>query len=203
MSFGNSRLDNAYDRWRTGNFGEDQFRGQEEWEIFVERTCASCPCEKWCPVCEKFYDGDDDLFDNPCLVLKYTMEENERINAQMEQDADDFYRNQAEDEMIEQSGVYVSTSANENWFNNYIQFARFIAECEASGCLVINQDFRDSTGLSDDDIKNIINRAQFSYEKMCEQLKYRQDMMSNTDPKNKMLNFNEKIFERDLLMANR
>jgi hypothetical protein len=83
MSFGDARLDAALDRHITGNWGEDQFRGQEEWESFVENTCSNCLCEKWCPVVEKFYDGDDDLYDHPCLILKDKIEENERIENEM------------------------------------------------------------------------------------------------------------------------
>jgi len=87
MTFGSARLDNAFDRWRTGNYGEDQFKGCDEYEEFVDHTCSNCICMAWCPTIKKFYDGDD--FDE-CLIIKYLMEKqyeiDSELSAQMERD---------------------------------------------------------------------------------------------------------------------
>ena len=201
MGFGNARMDAALDNFITGHWGEDQFRGQEEWEMFVEKTCASCPCEKWCPVCEKFYSGDDDLYDNPCIVIKSIMDENNRIQYEMDLKMEEEYEREQESALIEESGVYVSLSANENWFNNYIQFTRLLAEFESAGCISINQDLLISTGLCERDVNLILERAQFAYEKICEQLKYRQEKENILKSKTESLNFDENIFNKDLEKA--
>ena len=41
----------ALDRWITGNYGEDQFAGELDYEEFVDVVCSKCPdyIQKHCP----------------------------------------------------------------------------------------------------------------------------------------------------------
>lgn len=64
-------MSESLDRYVTGNYGEDQFKGDEEFEIFMENTCSNCICVKWCPTVDKFYAGDDY---EPCLIVKAIMD---------------------------------------------------------------------------------------------------------------------------------
>lgn len=72
-------MSNALDNWITGHYGEDQFKGDEEFEIFMEKTCSGCICEKWCPTVKKFYNGDDY---EPCLIVKAIMDMREAQEAE-------------------------------------------------------------------------------------------------------------------------
>jgi hypothetical protein len=87
MSFGDVRMDNAFDRWRTGNYGEDQFKGCDEYDEMVDHTCSNCICMAWCPTFEKFCNGDN--FDD-CLIIQDIMnkqyERDSELSAQMERD---------------------------------------------------------------------------------------------------------------------
>jgi hypothetical protein len=85
-------MDASFDRWRTGNYGADQFRGEDEWDSFVEKTCSDCLCENWCPTCEKFYDGDDDLYDHPCLIIKDLLEQKAQADHEMNLRMEEEYR---------------------------------------------------------------------------------------------------------------
>lgn len=174
MSFGSARMDAAFDRWRTGDYGERQFDGQVEWEIFVEKTCDACPCEKWCPLCAKFYSGDDDLFDNPCLVIKDVMRQNEEIESKMSEEMEKHFEKMEQEDRIDEVGTYISDDPVENWENDHIQFTRLIAECEAVGAIQITDELCASMDLTPDQIKEIIGRAQCVFEKMIKQIPNKQ-----------------------------
>lgn len=77
----------SLDRYITGNWGEDQFKGCDEYDEFVDHTCSNCICMSWCPTFEKFCNCD--AFDE-CLIIKYLMEKqyeiDSELSAQMERD---------------------------------------------------------------------------------------------------------------------
>jgi hypothetical protein len=94
MSFGDARLDAACDRYITGNWGEDQFKGCDEYDEMVDHTCSNCICMAWCPTFEKFCNGDN--FDD-CLIIQDIMnkqyERDLELSAQMERDLDEIDEN--------------------------------------------------------------------------------------------------------------
>ena len=68
------------DNWITGNYGEDQFKGEAEWERFVTKSCLSCVFHQLnqCPI------SDPDEYDVRCLVIKTRLAEKERIEQEIE-----------------------------------------------------------------------------------------------------------------------
>lgn len=77
----------SLDRYITGNWGEDQFKGCDEYDEMVDHTCSNCLCMLWCPTFEKFCNGDN--FDD-CLIIQDIMnkqyERDSELSAQMERD---------------------------------------------------------------------------------------------------------------------
>jgi len=77
----------SLDRYITGNWGEDQFKGCDEYDEMVDHTCSNCLCMSWCPTFEKFCNGDN--FDD-CLIIQDIMnkqyERDSELSAQMERD---------------------------------------------------------------------------------------------------------------------
>jgi len=76
MSFGSSRMDQSFDRWKTGNYGEDQYDGENELYDLAEKTCVNCLCQ--CPIWKKYLLGEDvfDDFMDKCLIIKGIIERN-------------------------------------------------------------------------------------------------------------------------------
>jgi hypothetical protein len=91
MTFGSARMDNAFDRWRTGNFGEDQFDGENELFEFAEKTCVECLCR--CPIFERYMDGEDcfDDFMDRCLIIKSIIEQNYERDREFERQMEKAY----------------------------------------------------------------------------------------------------------------
>lgn len=160
-------MSTALDRHITGNWGENQFKGSDDFDEFVDKICSDCMCQEWCPTFEKFCNGDNY---NPCLIIKAIMEMREAQEAEYERDADEHYALMEEEMLAEDAGTWVSDDANTNWENNYLQFARLIAECEAVGSMQITDELCDTMSLSVNQVKEIINRAQYSWSKIKEQL---------------------------------
>lgn len=48
MSYSSDPMGAALDRYITGNYGEDQFAGEEEWDAFVEKVCGKCEVHMDC-----------------------------------------------------------------------------------------------------------------------------------------------------------
>ena len=84
MSFGSARMDASYDRWRTGNYGEDQYDGENELFDLAEKTCMDCICR--CQIFERYMNGEDcfDDFMDRCLIIKSTIEKNCDLEQQFE-----------------------------------------------------------------------------------------------------------------------
>jgi len=164
------------DRHITGNWGEDQFKGCDDYDEFVDTTCSNCMCRNGCPTFEKFCNGDDYEL---CLVVKGIMAVREAQEAEYERDADEHYALMEEEMLAEDSGTWVSDDPTENWNNNYLQFARLIAECNAVGAISISsQELSEAMGLSVEQIGQIIERAQYSWDKIREQLRVREDRLN-------------------------
>ena len=175
MSFGDRRLDAACDRYVTGNYGEDQFRGCDEYDEFVDKTCSECICQKWCPTWKTLYEQGDYT---ECLVVKGIMAVREAQEAEYERDADEHYALMEEEMLAEDSGTWISDDPSVNWSNNYLQFARLIAECNATGAIFITEELCNVMNLSADQVGQIIERAQYSWDKIQEQLKVREDNLN-------------------------
>lgn len=157
----------SLDRWITGNYGEDQFRGCDEYDEFVDTTCSNCICQKWCPTWKTLYEQGDYT---ECLVVKGIMDKREAQEAEYARQEDAHFERMEKEMLAEDAGTWVSDDPNTNWENNYLQFARLIAECEAVGAIQITDELCDVMNLSICDIREIIYRAQYSWEKIKEQL---------------------------------
>lgn len=157
----------ALDRWITGNYGEDQFRGCDEYDEFVDKTCSNCICQKWCPTWKTLYEQGDYT---ECLVVKGIMAIREAQEAEYARQEDEHFERMEREMLAEDAGTYVSDDPNTNWENNYLQFARLIAECEAVGAIRITDELCETMDLSILEIREIIYRAQYSWEKIKEQL---------------------------------
>jgi len=80
----------ALDRYITGNYGEDQFRGQEDFEEFLEHTCSRCFMQRLglaCPAYERYFVEGDDNYEEMenCLVVKGEMKRIEDDNRAMDE----------------------------------------------------------------------------------------------------------------------
>jgi len=168
-------MSNALDNYITGHYGEDQFRGCDEYDEFVDKTCSECICQKWCPTWKKLCDQGDYT---ECLVVKGIMDKREAQEAEYERDADEHYALMEEEMLAEDSGTWVSDDSTENWNNNYLQFARLIAECNAAGSIFITEELCNIMNLSAEQVGQIIERAQYSWDKIQEQLKVREDNLN-------------------------
>ena len=157
----------ALDRYITGNYGADQFRGEDEYDEFVDKTCSECICQKWCPTYKELYEQGDYT---ECLVVKGIMAVREAQEAEYERDVDEHYANMEKEILAEDAGTWVSDDPNTNWENNYLQFARLISECNAVGAIHITEELCYSMNLSINQVKEVINRAQYSWKKIKEQL---------------------------------
>jgi len=157
----------ALDRYITGNWGEDQFRGEDDYDEFVDKTCSECICQKWCPTWKELCEQGNYT---ECLVAKGIMDKREAQEAEYERDADEHYALMEKELLAEDAGTWVSDDSNTNWENNYLQFARLIAECEAVGAIQITDELCETMNLSVNQVKLIINRAQYSWDKIKEQL---------------------------------
>jgi len=105
MTFGSVRLDASYDRWRTGNYGEDQYNGENELFDFAEKTCVNCLCQ--CPIWKKYLLGEDvfDDFMDKCLIIKSIIERNRDLEQQFEDVIEKAYWDEQVDEYSE-AGSY-------------------------------------------------------------------------------------------------
>jgi hypothetical protein len=168
-------MSNALDNWITGHHGADQFRGEDEYDEFVDKICSDCMFSNGCLTFEKFYNGVDY---EPCLIVKAIMEMREAQDAEYERDADEHYALMEEELLAEDSGTWISDDPSENWSNNYLQFARLIAECNATGAIFITEELCNVMNLSADQVGQIIERAQYSWDKIQEQLKVRDDKLN-------------------------
>jgi hypothetical protein len=81
----NARESAALDNYITGHYGEDQFRGEADYEEFVDEVCGKCPdyIQKHCPsntgenvVClyildalEKSENADNPLIEYPEICM--------------------------------------------------------------------------------------------------------------------------------------
>lgn len=160
-------MSNALDNYITGHYGEDQFRGCDEYDEFVDKTCSDCICQKWCPTWKELCEQGDYT---ECLIVKGIMDKREAQEAEYERDADEHYALMEKELLAEDAGTWVSDNPNTNWENNYLQFARLIAECEAVGAIQITDELCETMGLSVLDIREVIYRAQYSWDKIKEQL---------------------------------
>jgi hypothetical protein len=91
MSYSNDPMGAALDRYITGNWGEDQFAGEEEWDATVERICGDCKLRMDC----LFYtDGNRyyacDYFDRAIKDMEeeHRIADEECARAFMEQEND-------------------------------------------------------------------------------------------------------------------
>jgi len=175
MSFGDARLDAACDRHITGNWGENQFKASDDFDEFVDKICSDCICSNGCVTFEKFWNGNDY---EPCLIVKAIMEMREAQDAEYERDADEHYALMEEEMLAEDSGTWISDDPSVNWSNNYLQFARLIAECNATGAIFITEELCNVMNLSAEQVGQIIERAQYSWDKIQEQLKVRDDKLN-------------------------
>jgi len=84
-------MDDAYDRWRTGNYGEDQYSGEDEFFEFAEKTCVNCLCQ--CPIFERYKAGEDtfDDFMDRCLIIKSSIEQQRDIEQKYERQMEKAY----------------------------------------------------------------------------------------------------------------
>lgn len=165
----------SLDRWITGNYGEDQFKGCDEYDEFVDKTCSNCICQKWCPTWKTLYEQGDYT---ECLVVKGIMAVREAQEAEYKRDADEHYALMEREMLAEDAGTWVSDDPNTNWENNYLQFARLISECNAVGAIYITEELCEVMNLSPNQVGEIIERAQYSWDKIQEQLKVREDRMN-------------------------
>lgn len=81
MSYLNDPMRAALDRHITGNYGEDQFRQEEEWEAFLDHICGGCDRYE---TCEHPENGTEE----ECEKVKGEIE---RRNKQVEEDNDALY----------------------------------------------------------------------------------------------------------------
>jgi len=185
MSFGDARLDAACDRFITGNWGEDQFKGCDEYEELVDHTCSNCICMAWCPTIEKFYNGDN--FDD-CLIIQDIMNKQYEIcselSAQMERDLDEIddgqfvpwdeakkelcYSEEQKCELVlrHANGIAISDNSDTNWNNNYLQFTRLLAECVAAGAITITDELCDSMDVTHEQVDELLERAQTAFDEV-------------------------------------
>jgi hypothetical protein len=98
MSYNNDVMGAALDRHITGNWGEDQFAGEEDFEQFIENTCPSCVfnLRNDCSMCERYFDGENNI--EECLVIKAHIEEQLRLEREMDKD----YREMEEERLREE-----------------------------------------------------------------------------------------------------
>lgn len=84
MTFGSARMDNVYDRWRTGNYGEDLSDGENKLFDLAEKTCVDCLCR--CSIFERYMNGEDcfDDFMDRCLIIKSIIERNRNLEQESE-----------------------------------------------------------------------------------------------------------------------
>lgn len=165
----------ALDRYITGNYGESQYKDSDDFDEFIDTTCSNCMCRNGCPTFEKFCNGDNY---EPCLIVKAIMEMREAQEAEYSRDMDEHDRLMEEEMLAEDSGTWISDDPTENWSNNYLQFARLIAECNATGAIFITEELCNVMNLSADQVGQIIERAQYSWDKIQEQLKVRDDILN-------------------------
>jgi hypothetical protein len=168
-------MSNALDNWITGHYGADQFRGEDEYDEFVDKTCSGCICQKWCPTCKELYEQGEYT---ECLVVKGIMAVREAQEAEYSRDMDAHDALMEEEMLAEDSGTWISDDPSENWRNNYLQFARLIAECNATGAIFITEELCNVMNLSAEQVGQIIERAQYSWDKIQEQLKVRDDKLN-------------------------
>jgi hypothetical protein len=105
MSFGNKHTDDAFDRWKTGNYGEAQFDSENELYDLVEKTCVNCLCQ--CPIFERYLLGEDvfDDFMDRCLIIKGIIEKNCVREQEFEDAMEKAYWDEQVDEYLE-AGSY-------------------------------------------------------------------------------------------------
>jgi hypothetical protein len=65
---------NALDRYITGNWGEDQFKGEVEYDEFVDTCCSECVFRRSCTI----YDETE------CLVIKGIIDKQNQEQYEME-----------------------------------------------------------------------------------------------------------------------
>ena len=83
----------ALDRYITGNYGMDQFKGEEAFEALCESTCATCFLQ--------VLDQCDLIPDDNCLVIKAAIQREE----EEQQKADDaMYEQYLDDHCDDQNG---------------------------------------------------------------------------------------------------
>lgn len=90
MSFGSIRMYHSYDLWRTGNYGEDQYDGENELYDLAEKTCVNCLFQ--CQIWKKYLLGEDsfDDFIDKCLIIKSIIDKNSDLERGFEDYADKF-----------------------------------------------------------------------------------------------------------------
>jgi hypothetical protein len=177
-------MSNSLDNWITGHYGEDQFKGCDEYDEMVDHTCSNCICISWCPTFEKFCNGDD--FDD-CLIIQDIVNKQYEIcselSAQMERDLDEIdedgqfvpwdeakkelcYNGESELILKHANGIGISDDPDTNWNNNYLQFARLLSECVATGTITITDELCDSMDLTYEEIGEILERAQSAFDEV-------------------------------------
>jgi hypothetical protein len=88
MSYRNDVMGAALDRHITGNYGMDQFMGEDAFEALCESTCAPCFMQVL---------GQCDLIpDDNCLVIQAAVKREEEIQAA---DDDAMYEKYLEDQL--------------------------------------------------------------------------------------------------------
>ena len=87
----------ALDRYITGNYGEDQFRGEEEQERVYDETCGQCRVQKDPETCDRRPDESvEDWMSCPLVALRIQErdEEQARFDAEMDRQMEENYKEQ-------------------------------------------------------------------------------------------------------------
>lgn len=86
-----ARMLSSLDRYITGNYGEDQFKGEADWEDFVSDTCDRCIfwILRQCPV---EYPYDLDPVNPACLVMKSALKEHEDALIELDRQMEEQFR---------------------------------------------------------------------------------------------------------------
>jgi hypothetical protein len=97
----------ALDRHITGNWGADQFCGEDDFEDFVENTCSKCFFLKTCSTAEKFFNGEDY---EPCSIIKDVMRQNEEADHKMDLEMERTYDEMERKLLIEDAAILMEES---------------------------------------------------------------------------------------------